>query len=64
LRIHPPFLLWKDLPPSPSKTFALKELYPCHPERSEGSEGGEDYLFNTIPTHGFFVILQLKDSSE
>ncbi len=54
-------------PLSHLKGFAPKGLHPCHPEplichpeRSEGSGGGRDYLCTTSPTHRFFVTSFLR----
>jgi len=44
--------------------FAPKGLHPCHPERSEGSRRGRDYLCTTSSTHRFFVTSFLRMTFE
>jgi len=59
--------LFSNLSPCPlplDKGFSLKEQHPCHPERSEGSGGGEDYLCTASPTHRFFVTSFLRMTFE
>jgi hypothetical protein len=52
------------LPPSLEKGFAPKDLHPCHPEHSEGSGCGGDYLCTASPTHRFFVTPFLRMTFE